>query len=163
DAPCARAPFAGAGPHGRTRLLLHVRNRRRPLAHRRRARAEVLRAAVRAARAPRARAPAVRRGSAGPPGALGGDVPPAAAGSLAGRSAAARRAHGRVAQGARRLIQAEPHGLRMLVVDHGAIVTQAKQLIGDADDAAYSPDGTLVAFARDGDLWLANSDGSGQR
>src|SRR3954465_4397869 len=52
----------------------------------------------------------------------------------------------------------------MLVVDHGAIVVQGgKQLIGDADDAAYSPDGTLVAFAREGDLWLANADGSGQR
>jgi len=62
------------------------------------------------------------------------------------------------------LIQAEAHDARMLVVDHGAIVVQGgKQLIGDANDAAYSPDGTLIAFARDGDLWLANSDGSGQR
>ena len=62
------------------------------------------------------------------------------------------------------MIQAEAHDARMLVVDHGAIVVQGgKQLIGDADDAAYSPDGTLIAFARDGDLWLANSDGSGQR
>jgi hypothetical protein len=62
------------------------------------------------------------------------------------------------------LIQVEAHDARMLVVDHGAIVVQGgEQLIGDADDAAYSPDGTLIAFARDGDLWLANSDGSGQR
>jgi lysyl oxidase/WD40 repeat protein len=62
------------------------------------------------------------------------------------------------------LIQAEAHDARMLVVDHRAIVVQGgKQLIGDADDAAYSPDGTLIAFAREGDLWLANSDGSGQR
>ena len=32
-----------------------------------------------------------------------------------------------------------------------------------AQDGAYSPDGTLVAFARNGDLWVANADGSGQR
>ncbi|HKB93076.1 MAG TPA: lysyl oxidase family protein [Gaiellaceae bacterium] len=38
-----------------------------------------------------------------------------------------------------------------------------RRLLAGAGDAAYSPDGTLVAFARDGDLWLANSDGSGQR
>jgi hypothetical protein len=37
------------------------------------------------------------------------------------------------------------------------------QLLTGAGDAAYSPDGTLVAFSRDGDLWIANADGSGQR
>src|SRR5207237_3766400 len=37
------------------------------------------------------------------------------------------------------------------------------RLLTGAGDAAYSPDGTLVAFSRDGDLWLANADGSGQR
>jgi hypothetical protein len=60
------------------------------------------------------------------------------------------------------VIQAEPHDLRMLVADGGRIVAEGKQLL-TADDAAYSPDGTLLAFARDGDLWLANSDGTGQR
>ena len=62
----------------------------------------------------------------------------------------------------------EPHDARLLVVDRGAIVRIAPAavrttLIRDAQDAAYSPDGTFVAFARDGDLWLANADGSGQR
>src|SRR5207302_566311 len=37
------------------------------------------------------------------------------------------------------------------------------RLLTRAGDAAYSPDGTLVGFSRDGDLWLANADGSGQR
>ena len=60
------------------------------------------------------------------------------------------------------MIQAEPHDLRMLVVDSGKIVAEGKQLV-TADDASYSPDGTLIAFARDGDLWLANADGTGQR
>jgi len=63
---------------------------------------------------------------------------------------------------------AEPHAARLLVADRGAIVAIAPDasratVIADAQDAAYSPDGTFVAFARDGDLWLANSDGSGQR
>jgi len=62
----------------------------------------------------------------------------------------------------------EPLDVRMLAVDRSAIVRIAPTgtrtpLIRDAQDAAYSPDGTFVAFARDGDLWLANSDGSGQR
>src|SRR4051794_31875356 len=62
----------------------------------------------------------------------------------------------------------EPQDARLLVADRGAVVAVApdstrKTLIADAQDAAYSPDGTFVAFARDGDLWLANSDGSGQR
>jgi hypothetical protein len=61
------------------------------------------------------------------------------------------------------VIQAEHHDTRMLVADRGAVVVEGKRLLGNADDAAYSPDGTLVAFARDGDLWLANADGSGQR
>jgi hypothetical protein len=58
----------------------------------------------------------------------------------------------------------EPHAARLLVVDNGALVVQGgKQLLANVDDAAYSPDGTFIAFARGGDLWLANSDGSGQR
>jgi len=62
----------------------------------------------------------------------------------------------------------EPQDARLLVVDRGAIVAVApdatrKPLIADAQDAAYSPDGTFVAFARNGDLWLANADGTGQR
>ena len=36
-------------------------------------------------------------------------------------------------------------------------------MLENAQDAAYSPDGTFVAFARGGELWLANADGSGQR
>jgi len=66
------------------------------------------------------------------------------------------------------ITQSEPHDLRLLVATGSAIVAVAKdgtrkQLLGEAQDAAYSPDGTLVAFARGGDLWLANADGSGQR
>jgi hypothetical protein len=65
-------------------------------------------------------------------------------------------------------IRPEPSDLRMLVASSGAIVSvtpdgKRTRLLWDAQDAAYSPDGTLVAFARDGDLWLANADGSGQR
>jgi len=61
------------------------------------------------------------------------------------------------------LIHVEPHATRLLVIDHGALVANGKQLVADADDGAYSPDGTLLAFVREGDLWLANADGSGQR
>lgn len=62
----------------------------------------------------------------------------------------------------------EPHDLRMLVRVNESIVVAAadaprKVLFADAEGATYSPDGTLVAFARNGDIWLANSDGSGQR
>jgi len=64
--------------------------------------------------------------------------------------------------------QAEPHDLRLLLrVGESVVVAAAdaprKVLLADAEDASFSPDGTLVAFARDGDIWLANSDGSGQR
>jgi hypothetical protein len=38
-----------------------------------------------------------------------------------------------------------------------------KPLLPDAQDAAYSPDGTMLAFARNGDMWDANADGTGQR
>ncbi|MES1247922.1 MAG: hypothetical protein ABUS54_09650, partial [Actinomycetota bacterium] len=51
----------------------------------------------------------------------------------------------------------------MLVVDNGALVVQGGKRLLTADNAAYSPDGTFIAFARGGDLWLANADGSGQR
>ena len=61
------------------------------------------------------------------------------------------------------MIHVEPHATRLLVIDHGALVANGKQLVADADDGAYSPDGTLLAFVREGDLWLANADGSGQR
>lgn len=65
-------------------------------------------------------------------------------------------------------IAPEPRDLRLLVRNSGSVFAQGPQgkrtrLLWDAQDAAYSPDGTLVAFARDGDLWLANADGSGQR
>ena len=62
----------------------------------------------------------------------------------------------------------EPRALSMLVAEAGAVAAVApdgtrKRLLEDARDATYSPDGTLVAFVRAGDLWLANADGSGQR
>ena len=56
----------------------------------------------------------------------------------------------------------------MLVASGSTIVAIApdgtrSRLLTDAQDAAYSPDGTMIAFARSGDLWTANADGSGQR
>jgi hypothetical protein len=65
-------------------------------------------------------------------------------------------------------IRPEPRDARMLVLDGGGIVSVTpdgarKRLITYAQDAAYSPDGTLMAFARNGDLWVANADGSGRR
>ncbi len=56
----------------------------------------------------------------------------------------------------------------MLVASGSTIVAIAPdatraRLLTDAQDAAYSPDGTMIAFARSGDLWTANADGSGQR
>ena len=59
----------------------------------------------------------------------------------------------------------EPHAPRLLLTNAASILTfgSRKPLIADAQDAAYSPDGTFVAFVRRGDLWLANADGSGQR
>ncbi|HEX3224767.1 MAG TPA: lysyl oxidase family protein [Gaiellaceae bacterium] len=66
------------------------------------------------------------------------------------------------------ITSAEPQQARLLVAAADAIVAVApdltrKTVIGDAQDASYSPDGTLIAFARSGDLWLANADGSGTR
>jgi DNA-binding beta-propeller fold protein YncE len=66
------------------------------------------------------------------------------------------------------VIKPEPRAARMLVTNGGAVdaITpdaKPKLLIPNAQDAAYSPDGTLVAFARGGDIWVANADGSGQR
>lgn len=65
-------------------------------------------------------------------------------------------------------LKAEPRDARMLVASGRTIVAIAPDatrasLITDAEDGAYSPDGTFISFARGGDLWLANSDGSGQR
>ena len=65
-------------------------------------------------------------------------------------------------------IRTEPHQARMLAQSGDDVVAIApdgsrRHLLTGAGDAAYSPDGTLVAFSRDGDLWLANADGSGQR
>ena len=65
-------------------------------------------------------------------------------------------------------LKAEPRDARMLVGSGSSIVSVAPDLtrvraLPDAEDAAYSPDGTLIAFARSGDLGIANSDGSGQR
>ncbi len=62
----------------------------------------------------------------------------------------------------------EPRDMRMLVGVGASVLAQTpagtrKPLLSGARDAAYSPDGTLVAFSRKGDLWLANADGSGER
>jgi WD40 repeat protein len=62
----------------------------------------------------------------------------------------------------------EPREARLLVATASGVAWQTaggarKLLIDGARDAAYSPDGTLVAFTRRGDLWVANADGSGQR
>jgi dipeptidyl aminopeptidase/acylaminoacyl peptidase len=65
-------------------------------------------------------------------------------------------------------LRPEARDARMLVESGSALVavtpegTRA-QLLADAQDGAYSPDGTMLAFARGGDLWVANADGSGQR
>jgi fructose-specific component phosphotransferase system IIB-like protein len=66
------------------------------------------------------------------------------------------------------VLKAEPRDARMLIGSGSSIVAIAPDLtrarvLQDAQDAAYSPDGTLIAFARSGDLWVANSDGTGQR
>src|SRR5262249_36577004 len=98
-------------------------------------------------------------------------------GRTEGRGPGARRAHGALARGARRVITAdaaphaarpEPRDARMLLAVGSRVVAQTVRgkrttLLKDAQDAAYSPDGTLVAFARGGDIWLANADGTGQR
>ncbi|HEX5247175.1 MAG TPA: hypothetical protein VFW41_08580 [Gaiellaceae bacterium] len=65
-------------------------------------------------------------------------------------------------------IRPEAHQARMLVQSGEDVVAIApdgtrRRLLTGAGDAVYSPDGTLVAFSRDGDLWIANADGSGQR
>jgi hypothetical protein len=65
-------------------------------------------------------------------------------------------------------IRPEPRDARMLVATTSGIVSVTPQgirapLLDDAQDAAYSPDGTFIAFARAGDLWLANGDGTGKR
>jgi len=65
-------------------------------------------------------------------------------------------------------IRPEPRDARLLAAVTGGVVAVTpegtrKPLIPNAQDAAYSPDGTLVAFARGGDLWLANADGTGGR
>jgi hypothetical protein len=65
-------------------------------------------------------------------------------------------------------LRTEPRDARILVGSGSSIVAIARDLtrarvLQDAQDAAYSPDGTLIAFARSGDLSVANSDGSGQR
>ncbi|HET8528994.1 MAG TPA: lysyl oxidase family protein [Gaiellaceae bacterium] len=61
------------------------------------------------------------------------------------------------------MILAEPHAVELLRVDRGALTVGSRQLVANAGDGAFSPDGTLVAFVREGDLWVANSDGTGQR
>jgi WD40-like Beta Propeller Repeat len=66
------------------------------------------------------------------------------------------------------LATAEPVQPRLLTARSGAIVrllpngSRPRPLLEGAD-AAWSPDGTLVALARTGDLWVANDEGSGAR
>ncbi len=65
--------------------------------------------------------------------------------------------------------RAEHVGPRLLVGRRGAVLSvdprggASRLLVAGSEDAAWSPDGTLLAFVRGGDLWLANADGSGQR
>ena len=65
------------------------------------------------------------------------------------------------------VLRPEARDARLLVESSGAIVAVApdrsRRRVLDGGDARYSPDGTLIAFVRDGDVWLANADGSGQR
>jgi Tol biopolymer transport system component len=51
-------------------------------------------------------------------------------------------------------------GMRIVMVDPGTRRTTTL-LVGS--DAAWSPDGTLIAYVRYDDLWLANADGTGSR
>jgi hypothetical protein len=65
-------------------------------------------------------------------------------------------------------IGGEPRAPRLLVrVGENVVAVAAdrtrRRLLDSADSATFSPDGTLVAFTRDGDLWVANSDGTGER
>jgi Lysyl oxidase/WD40-like Beta Propeller Repeat len=65
------------------------------------------------------------------------------------------------------LVTSEPVGPRLLVARGGALVRVdprrggTRRVLARATDAAWSADGTQVAFARGGDLWTANADGSG--
>ena len=64
-------------------------------------------------------------------------------------------------------LAAEPVGPRLLAARAGAIVSAdaeaaaARAGCSPAPTRPWSPDGTQIAFVRDGDLWLANDDGSG--
>jgi hypothetical protein len=66
-------------------------------------------------------------------------------------------------------VAVEPTAPRLLVARDGALVrvdpagTGSRRLVADGGDAAWSPDGTLLVFVRNGDLWTANADGSGRR
>jgi Lysyl oxidase/WD40-like Beta Propeller Repeat len=66
-------------------------------------------------------------------------------------------------------LAAEPVQPRLLVERGGALVrvdpggAGIRPLLANGADAAWSPDGTLIVFVRDGDLWTANADGSGRR
>jgi hypothetical protein len=65
-------------------------------------------------------------------------------------------------------LRAEPRDARLLVESGNNVVAVTpagvrKRLLADCQDAVYSPDGTMLAFVRAGDLWVANADGSGQR
>ena len=64
--------------------------------------------------------------------------------------------------------QAEPTGPRLLIARSGGpiVLDPANGTVVRlpiAGDAVWSPDGTMLAFARAGELWLANADGSGVR
>ena len=61
------------------------------------------------------------------------------------------------------MIAAEPVTPQLLVGRGATVYASGKHLLDEADDAAWSRDGTRIVFVRGGDLWLANGDGSGRR
>jgi Lysyl oxidase/WD40-like Beta Propeller Repeat len=81
--------------------------------------------------------------------------------------AAARRAHRALALGALALTLApqahaaatKPSLLRVV----GGVVTRDATPLFRGAQPAWSPDGSQIAFVRDGSVWTANADGSGQR
>ena len=172
-APARRRP-AAALPHRRARLLPDLRDRRRPLAHGRRARAEVLRPALRGDRPPGARgAPPRPRGAGGARRRARGDVRRRArsttgcssstartsASARSRRSAEAAEAFGGGTGAAVRSCRAAYERMagraRLLLI--AAALAPLPLLAGlawDGDAAAARALPKLVVSSRDGDLYV---------